>query len=79
MNATTAKVNFYRLLTVFVTLLLLMTVAKNLSWASPLAQTVSDIDRVKQRGKLIVAIFFGDVPPFFMHNQQRKFVGSMSN
>ncbi len=34
-----------------------------------------DIQRIKDRGKLVVAMFKEDIPPFFMHNEQGRFYG----
>ncbi len=34
-----------------------------------------DIARILKRGKLIVSIFFEDVPPFFMHDKKGQFKG----
>lgn len=34
-----------------------------------------DIQRIVERGKIIVAVFFEDVPPFFMHNKKGEFTG----
>ena len=34
-----------------------------------------DIQRIKDRGKLIVAMFFEDIPPFFMHDEEGRFYG----
>ncbi|MFO8032979.1 MAG: ABC transporter substrate-binding protein [Desulfohalobiaceae bacterium] len=33
------------------------------------------IQRIKDRGKLVVAMFGQDIPPFFMHDQQGRFYG----
>ncbi|MGM0423870.1 MAG: substrate-binding periplasmic protein [Thermodesulfobacteriota bacterium] len=34
-----------------------------------------DIQRIKDRGKLVVAMFGQDIPPFFMHDEQGNFHG----
>ncbi len=34
-----------------------------------------DIARIKQRGELIVALYYEDVPPFYMHNANNELVG----
>jgi len=34
-----------------------------------------DIQRIKDRGKLVVAMFHQDIPPFFMHDDQGRFYG----
>lgn len=34
-----------------------------------------DIQRIHERGKLVVAMFGQDIPPFFMHDQQGRFYG----
>jgi polar amino acid transport system substrate-binding protein len=34
-----------------------------------------DLDRIRKRGKLIVAMYFEDVAPFFMHNKNGDLVG----
>lgn len=39
------------------------------------ADAAPDIDRILKRGKLIVAMFYEDVGPFFMHTQQGEFTG----
>src|SRR5262249_27785241 len=35
----------------------------------------SDIERIRSHGKLVVAMFEQDRPPFFMHDARGKFVG----
>jgi ABC-type amino acid transport substrate-binding protein len=35
----------------------------------------ADMQRIKDRGKLIVAMYFEDLPPFAMHNKNNEFVG----
>lgn len=39
------------------------------------ADIAPDIDRILKRGRLIVVIFFEDVPPFFMHTKNGEFTG----
>jgi polar amino acid transport system substrate-binding protein len=34
-----------------------------------------DIARIKQRGELIVALYYDDVPPFYMHDTNNELVG----
>lgn len=54
------------------------------SWALalPASETPSrdrnkilDLAQIREKGELNVAVFFEDVPPFFMHNKQEEFVG----
>jgi polar amino acid transport system substrate-binding protein len=75
MDSTGIQVRLYRTLLICVTLLLIFVVAHNLSWARPLPQPPSDLDRIKARDKLIVAMYFEDVPPFFMHTGRGEFIG----
>jgi len=72
MDAASRKIQFYRVGLIGVTLALLFVVAHNVTWARPLPL---DIDRIQARGTLIVAVYFEDVPPFFMHNRRDEFVG----
>jgi ABC-type amino acid transport substrate-binding protein len=47
------------------------------SFASAGAKSPSppDIQRIKDRGELIVAMFSQDIPPFFMHDENGRFYG----
>ncbi|PZV04915.1 MAG: hypothetical protein DCF32_11690 [Leptolyngbya sp.] len=46
------------------------------AWAAGNAATpLTELDRIKQQGRLEVVMFFEDVPPFFMHNRQGSLVG----
>lgn len=64
-----------------VALLILIIFPSSPSWASSGVEAtanrdeVSGIERIKERNSLNVAVFFEDVPPFFMHNKQKAFVG----
>ncbi len=46
-----------------------------LSSGSEHEQYPPDIQRIKERGKLVVAMFKEDIPPFFMHDEQGRFYG----
>jgi ABC-type amino acid transport substrate-binding protein len=39
------------------------------------ADTPPDIARIQQRGELIVALYYEDVPPFYMHNANNELIG----
>ena len=43
--------------------------------AGSIAAEPPDIARIKQRGELIVAMYYEDVPPFYMHNAKNELVG----
>lgn len=46
------------------------------AWAAGnTAIPLTELDRIKQQGRLEVVMFFEDVPPFFMHDRQGSLVG----
>jgi ABC-type amino acid transport substrate-binding protein len=46
------------------------------AWANGTSPNdATELDRIRQRGRLEVVLFFEDVPPFFMHNRQGALVG----
>ncbi|PSN13569.1 amino acid ABC transporter substrate-binding protein [filamentous cyanobacterium CCT1] len=46
------------------------------AWAEgTVATNLTELDHIKQKGRLEVVMFFEDVPPFFMHNRQGSLVG----
>lgn len=79
-NIRLPKGRFYWLMLFWLTLSLWLT-APYPAWAdlqidTSLDNTIaSDIYQIKQRNQLNVSMFFEDVPPFFMHDQQEKLVG----
>lgn len=82
MNARLSRAYFYGLMLILITLLVLITTTPGFAWASPTTEltpsneaVLSDFDRIKQQHALKVAMFFEDVPPFFMHNKQGELGG----
>ncbi|NOQ35610.1 MAG: transporter substrate-binding domain-containing protein [Methylococcaceae bacterium] len=45
------------------------------SYADDVPSISADMQRIKDSGKLVVAMYFEDVPPFAMQNKNKEFVG----
>lgn len=64
---------YLRIYTVVVFLLGLLSAAT--AAAGPKDPYPPDIQRIKDRGELVVAMFAEDIPPFFMHDENERFYG----
>ncbi len=56
----------------FIHTLLFLLLLNSFSFAEELPP---DIKRIKEKGKIIVAIYYEDTPPFFMHDKKGEFYG----
>ncbi len=56
-------------------ILSLLAVPVMTAYGSSYGSLPPDIQRIKDRGKLVVAMFHEDIPPFFMHDEQGRFYG----
>jgi len=56
-------------------ILSIFTMLADVSSANEPTGTAPDIQRIIDRGKIIVAMLYEDIPPFFMHNKKGELIG----
>ncbi len=75
MKPTASNMNFAKIIFTTLVVILFSTGWQLLNASEIYDHHPPDIKRIKQRGKLVVAMFAHDIPPFFMHDDQGNFCG----